>query len=129
MRVVYGIELHEPQDKYYTMVEQIAHTGAEIAVPGRFLVEAIPQLRYLPAWVPGGGFKRWAAEAKRNITNALNSLFESAMVAMVSLTRRFPYTCARSNVLRPGSGCRERLYGDTLNGCCQEGRQSVACPY
>ncbi|RPD64516.1 cytochrome P450 98A3 [Lentinus tigrinus ALCF2SS1-7] len=82
MRIVYGIELDESQGLYFDIVERMGEVGEEIAVPGRFPVESLPFLRFLPAWFPGGGFKRWAAEAKRDILHGRNYLFTSAKAAM-----------------------------------------------
>ena len=31
------------------------------AVPGSFLIDFIPALKYVPSWFPGGGFKKAAA--------------------------------------------------------------------
>ncbi len=83
MRISYGIELQEPNDKYFQMVERVTMVGEEIMVPGRFLVEAMPWLRYLPVWFPGAGFKRYAAGAKREILDTVNELFRTAKAAMV----------------------------------------------
>lgn len=83
MRISYGIELQEPNDKYFQMVERVTMVGEEIMVPGRFLVEAMPWLRYLPVWFPGAGFKRYAAGANREILDTVNELFRTAKAAMV----------------------------------------------
>ncbi|PIL25355.1 cytochrome P450 [Ganoderma sinense ZZ0214-1] len=84
MGTIYGIEIREPNDKYYRMIERMGDVGEEIIVPGRFPVEAFPALRYLPSWFPGGGFKRWAADAKRDISRAVDGLFETAKSGMTT---------------------------------------------
>ncbi|KAM5544328.1 hypothetical protein V8D89_001988 [Ganoderma adspersum] len=76
MGAIYGIELREPHDKYYHMIERMGDVGEEILTPGRFPVEAFPALRYLPSWFPGCGFKKWAMDSKRDVSNAIDSLFE-----------------------------------------------------
>lgn len=85
MRIAYGIELHESNDKYLAMVERVAQIGEEIGVPGRFPVEAIPWLRFLPSWFPGAGFNKFAADAKRDILFTLDFLFETAKAKLVGL--------------------------------------------
>ncbi|KAI0794212.1 cytochrome P450 98A3 [Fomes fomentarius] len=82
MRIVYGIELREHDDRYYQMVERMAQVGEEISVPGRFPVESVPLLRFLPSWFPGGGYKRFATAAKRDIHFAISNLFDTAKGAM-----------------------------------------------
>ncbi|TBU41985.1 cytochrome P450 98A3 [Dichomitus squalens] len=86
MEVIYGIEIREAHDKYFKMVERMAEVGEAIVMPGRFPVEAFPALRYLPSWFPGGGFKNFAADAKRDISYIIDHLFETAKTAMVSDT-------------------------------------------
>ena len=81
---MYGIEVRDPNDKYYHMIERMGLVGEEIVVPGRFPVEAFPILRYLPSWFPGGGFKKWAADAKRDISSTVDYLFERSKSATVS---------------------------------------------
>ena len=83
MRISYGIELQEANDKYFKMIERLAHVGEDIAIPGRFLVEAIPWLRFLPEWMPGAGFKRFALAAKHDILFTINYLYATAKAAMV----------------------------------------------
>ena len=84
MRITYGLELSATNDKYFMMVKRLAEIGEVITVPGRYLVEAIPLLRFLPAWFPGAYFKRYAARARRDILSIRDQLFESARTAMVS---------------------------------------------
>ena len=60
----------EDDDKYFNMVERIVDDADKINTPGRFPVEAIPSLRYLPSWFPGAGFKR-QAEKWRKVTLAM----------------------------------------------------------
>ena len=83
MRIAYGIELHHADEKYIPMLERMADRGQTITVPGRFVVEVIPWLRFLPQWLPGAGFKRWAAEAKRDNLHTVEYLFNTAKAAMV----------------------------------------------
>lgn len=62
MSVAYGIQIQQENDPYLTLAEG-ANQGAVIAaVPGRFLVDAIPLLKYVPDWFPGASFKRKARE-------------------------------------------------------------------
>ena len=84
MGAIYGIEIREPHDKYYHMIERMGEVGEEILIPGRFPVEAFPVLRYLPSWFPGGGFKKWAADAKKDISRTVDYLFERSKAVTVS---------------------------------------------
>ncbi|EJF64334.1 cytochrome P450 [Dichomitus squalens LYAD-421 SS1] len=81
MQLVYGLEVTRPDDRYFAMVERIREVSEDIAVPGRYLVEAIPFLRYLPAWLPGMQFKRYALKAKSDIHMILDSLHHASVKA------------------------------------------------
>ena len=65
------------------MVERISVIGEELTVPGRYAVDAIPILERLPSWFPGAGFKRYAAEAEREISAIVDRLHDAAKVMMV----------------------------------------------
>ena len=84
MRITYGIELQETTDEYFNMMERVTDVAEDISVPGRYLVEAAPVFRFLPSWLPGMQFKRYAADAKRDIRFAVDHLFDRAKAAMVS---------------------------------------------
>ena len=88
LRVTYGVDPSETDHKYYDMVESIAEIADDIAVPGRYPVEALPVLRSLPSWVPGGGFKKYAADAKVSIAAALDELYKTAVDGLVSRLSR-----------------------------------------
>jgi hypothetical protein len=40
--------------------------------PGAFLVDFMPFLKYVPAWVPGAGFKRTAKEWSNTLNEMVN---------------------------------------------------------
>ncbi|KAF5327469.1 hypothetical protein D9619_004649 [Psilocybe cf. subviscida] len=61
MNVAYGIQITGPDDPYIVNAEESMKGIAIAAVPGSFLVDFIPALKYLPSWFPGGGFKKAAA--------------------------------------------------------------------
>ena len=70
MKIGYGITVKESDDPYISMAE-IAVTGAsEAAVPGAFLVELFPILKYVPSWFPGAGFQK-KATLVREATNIM----------------------------------------------------------
>ena len=64
MKIGYGIVVKESDDPYISMAE-IAFTGAsEAAIPGAFLVDSIPILKYVPSWFPGAGFQKKAKRVR-----------------------------------------------------------------
>ena len=84
VRLIYGIELQEESDEYFKMVERITDVAEDIAVPGRYAVEAFPSLQFLPSWLPGMHFKQYAENAKREISGIVSSLLEKTKDDIVS---------------------------------------------
>ncbi|KAJ7060794.1 cytochrome P450 [Mycena amicta] len=61
MKVAYGIDLQEENDPYVHLAEEAVRTLSDAGVPGKYLVDAFPVLKYIPSWMPGATFKRDAA--------------------------------------------------------------------
>ncbi|THH30749.1 hypothetical protein EUX98_g3443 [Antrodiella citrinella] len=58
----YGKTILKMDDDYVT-VAHAANSGLVLAtIPGAFWVESMPFLKYIPSWMPGAGFKKFAAK-------------------------------------------------------------------
>ncbi|RPD61602.1 CyP450 monooxygenase [Lentinus tigrinus ALCF2SS1-6] len=82
MEMLYGIQVSGENDEYIAKAEQVVEGVAEGLLPGRYLVEVLPFLRYLPHWFPGAGFqKRFAAwrAASEDLWNAPVARVKEAM--------------------------------------------------
>lgn len=53
LSTAYGIEVLPSSDPYVAVAEDALDSIAKVAVPGAFLVESIPLLKYIPEWFPG----------------------------------------------------------------------------
>ena len=84
LRIAYGIEVIDEEDRFVAAAEAGSVTFSKAFVPGAFLVETFPILKYLPDWFPGAGFKRRAAVWKRIAHNMRDAPFEYAMKTWVS---------------------------------------------
>ncbi|KAJ7453392.1 cytochrome P450 [Mycena latifolia] len=67
MAVTYGINVLPSNDPYITVAHAVAESAAVAAMPGRFLVNFFPSLKYVPSWFPGAGFKRQAKEWSKTV--------------------------------------------------------------
>ncbi|KAJ3554403.1 hypothetical protein NP233_g12428 [Leucocoprinus birnbaumii] len=47
--------------------------------PGKYLVNVLPILKYVPSWFPGAGFKRWAPIAKQIVDDIRDEPYEKAI--------------------------------------------------
>ncbi|KAJ7251340.1 cytochrome P450 [Mycena rebaudengoi] len=65
MSIAYGIDTLPSNDPYMVTAEAAIDAITEAIVPGRYLVDMIPILKYVPAWFIGAGFKRHARESKK----------------------------------------------------------------
>ncbi|KAG7440108.1 cytochrome P450 [Guyanagaster necrorhizus] len=60
LSIAYGLEVRPENDPYVLAAEAGLCSLAKAAVPGAFLVDSIPLLKYIPDWFPGATFKRKA---------------------------------------------------------------------
>ncbi|GJE96467.1 cytochrome P450 [Phanerochaete sordida] len=74
--VVYAMDIPREGDARMESVEKAVDVFAQIADNRGFLVDYIPALKYLPAWFPGGGFKRQAARWKKSVDYMYEAPFE-----------------------------------------------------
>ena len=81
--IAYGLDVKPKNDPYIQIAEEAIRTSAEAAVPGAFWVDALPILKYVPAWMPGASFKRKAREWKIITERILNAPFECFLREMV----------------------------------------------
>ena len=60
MKISYGIDVQESNDPYILVAEEAMRGVSEAGVPGAFLVDVFPVLKYVPSWFPGAGFQKKA---------------------------------------------------------------------
>jgi hypothetical protein len=66
MFTIYGHDVaSSTEDHYIKRAEQSVRMLSDALLPGAAIVNAIPLLRYLPAWLPGVDFKRLALGVKK----------------------------------------------------------------
>ncbi|KAJ7607917.1 cytochrome P450 [Roridomyces roridus] len=62
MGVTYGIDVLPTDDPYVKLAQQAVEGLVHASIPGRFLVDSVPALKYVPEWFPGAGFRQKAKE-------------------------------------------------------------------
>ncbi|KAH6507448.1 hypothetical protein HBI56_151160 [Parastagonospora nodorum] len=67
LRVTYGYTPWEEKDPLVDMAGTTMVDFADVMIPGKYLVDVLPALRYLPEWFPGSGFKRVARRMARQL--------------------------------------------------------------
>jgi len=62
LRIVYGMEVKSEDDPIIVLIEESMNILSKFVNVGSYLVDSLPVLQYIPAWVPGAQFKRDAAK-------------------------------------------------------------------
>ncbi|KAJ7723619.1 cytochrome P450 [Mycena maculata] len=98
MSVTYGIDVLPENDPYVALAEQVVHVSAEASIPGRFLVDFIPILKYVPEWFPGAGFRRIANAWKVLIRDMADKPFAETKhrIGMGNATHSFTMSALES---------------------------------
>ncbi|KAJ7278952.1 cytochrome P450 [Mycena rebaudengoi] len=78
MSIAYGIDTLPSNDPYMETAEAAIDAIMQAAIPGRYLVDMITILKYVPAWFIGAGFKCQAREWKELIEKMVQLPFQTA---------------------------------------------------
>ena len=57
MSITYGLDVQYNDDPYIMAAERGVRSLWIAAIPGAFLVDMLPFLKYVPEWFPGAGFR------------------------------------------------------------------------
>ncbi|KAF8656961.1 hypothetical protein AX16_002316 [Volvariella volvacea WC 439] len=63
--ITYGIQVRAHNDPYIELSQKALASLTENGVPGRWLVDALPWLKYIPDWMPFAEFKHKAKEWRK----------------------------------------------------------------
>ncbi|EMD40157.1 hypothetical protein CERSUDRAFT_151145 [Gelatoporia subvermispora B] len=83
LSVAYGLEIAEKNDIHIIVAEKAMEAHVQVVIPGSFWVDFMPFLKYLPAWIPGAGFQKKAADWRVN-TTAMKELPCQSVAARLS---------------------------------------------
>ncbi|OBZ77169.1 O-methylsterigmatocystin oxidoreductase [Grifola frondosa] len=68
----HGYQVQNIHDPILELVERATTQVSQVVSPGAFLVDTFPLLRYVPAWMPGAGWKKKAAFWKQTLQDMIN---------------------------------------------------------
>ncbi|EIN04665.1 cytochrome P450 [Punctularia strigosozonata HHB-11173 SS5] len=77
-KVAYGIDVRDENNKFMLKIKEALEGFAEAGVPGTFLVDRLPILKYVPDWFPGAAFKRKAKIWRKQAEEMWGAPFEEA---------------------------------------------------
>jgi hypothetical protein len=84
IHLTYGLPIKRVNDPWIAIAEAGMHVFTSAAVPGKYAVDVLPILKYLPDWFPGAQFQREAKEWKEIFTRFIEAPFKAAKQGMVS---------------------------------------------
>ncbi|KAJ3545417.1 hypothetical protein NMY22_g2454 [Coprinellus aureogranulatus] len=76
--LAYGIKAQPVNDPHLKLGLDSVNIILEALAPGRYLVDTIAALRYLPEWLPGTGFLQDGKRGRRTMTSILEEPFAEA---------------------------------------------------
>ncbi len=88
LKVVYGIDIDDGDHDIVRGIRAAVEAFAEAMAPGKFLVEFIPWLEYVPAWVPGAGFQKKFATWRAMTAAMKNAPFKQRNTSLVRVPWR-----------------------------------------
>ncbi|KAK1232372.1 hypothetical protein PQX77_004494 [Marasmius sp. AFHP31] len=92
LAIVYGIEILPENDPHVSIAEKAIRAGIDATLPGAYLVENIPILKYVPEWFPGAGWKRRAKVTERMLRAMIVEPFETASAGIARGTNTLSFT-------------------------------------
>ncbi|GJE99702.1 cytochrome P450 [Phanerochaete sordida] len=93
----YGLKTGSHDDPLIETVEHGLEATLAAMIPGRFLVDAFPILKYIPAWFPGADFQREAGIWRASIYKMVHEPF--VLSKKISETTGLPDDCAAKTYL------------------------------
>ena len=100
--MTYSINIRPYDDPYIKIAEEAVTAAAELVIPGAFLVDIIPILKYVPEWFPGAKFQRKAAMMRKHAAILRNTTVAATEELVVcDSTLFFRFTLDDRYVLRP----------------------------
>uniref|UniRef100_A0A0W0G923 Putative cytochrome P450 n=1 Tax=Moniliophthora roreri TaxID=221103 RepID=A0A0W0G923_MONRR len=84
LSVIYGISAEpiEKGDPFIATANRAMDGFNAAAIPGRFLVDFLPALKYIPSWLPGAGFRTRANIWREDLTRMINDPFDATQQSM-----------------------------------------------
>ena len=105
LKITYGVDDKESISYYMQLFEEALAPIIRSAIPGSFLVDIFPALKYVPEWFPGAGFKRMAREGRilsaRFADEPLNDAVKRMVGVRLSIVAK---PCAHDPLLELGEG-------------------------
>ncbi|EJT98557.1 cytochrome P450 [Dacryopinax primogenitus] len=110
--VCHGYQIRSNDDYYIWLGNKVMQNFAKAAAPGAWLVDFLPFLRFIPAWVPGAGFQKIAAEWRQEWFDLLEKPINMVKANMAAGTAKPSFS---SRLLEANAaGARDKKEDDLI---------------
>ncbi|QRV89148.1 cytochrome P450 family protein [Ceratobasidium sp. AG-Ba] len=92
IRIAYGHKAESINDRFVQNAEEIMEAFSDVSSPGKWIVNAIPILKYVPSWFPLAAFKRRVEHIRRVDAVAKKEPFEFVLEQMAKGTAEDSFT-------------------------------------
>ena len=86
VKILFDIDVADEDDETIAIIENVLEWLGEELTPGKYLVEVLPALKYIPAWFPGATVQRLSAYWKSTIERLKEEPYHRVKAARVSYT-------------------------------------------
>ncbi|KAG1745676.1 cytochrome P450 [Suillus lakei] len=104
LRISHGYEVKENDDPFVDLANRVLVNGSQATAPGAFMVDILPFLAKVPAWLPGAGFKRIAREWRETLEEMVSAPHKFVKDQMAAGIAPISFT---SNLLEGSDGSAE----------------------
>ncbi|TFK41772.1 cytochrome P450 [Crucibulum laeve] len=115
LAIGYGIKTRSENEPLIAIAEAAVSSVTDAGIPGRFLVDTFPMLRFVPEWFPGAGFQRQAREWRAGMLKFLTIPFQSALKEIsfvsVSVGDSLPSSLSKQDLIRIQHGAGQIFIG------------------
>ncbi|KAJ3516113.1 hypothetical protein NLJ89_g1321 [Agrocybe chaxingu] len=110
MSITYGIDVLPKNDFYIETAERGART-LDTVVPGAFLVDSLPWLKYIPEFLPYTGFKRKAREWRKLVRMMVENPYKAVIrdITVAALTSCILGLLTKPDVLEKAQAEMDRV--------------------
>ncbi|EPT06129.1 hypothetical protein FOMPIDRAFT_1154892 [Fomitopsis schrenkii] len=88
MEVAYGHPVTSLDDEIVVLAEKAVGAATEAGSPAATLIDFLPFLQWIPAWMPGGGWKTRAAEVRKMVDKTSDVPYGRLKAAIAAGTAR-----------------------------------------
>lgn len=111
MSVSYGIDVRQSNDPYIGTAETAFNGLVVASMPGAFLVDSLPWLKWVPGWFPGASFKRRAARWAHYARQMIDVPFAEVQRCLANGTQKpsFISYCLQNMDMKGDIGYQEKM--------------------